>query len=398
MRQIRSALIRFSDRLGSRMGHPVIAVSCAVLSVAVLAEYAFSVASQVPGTGNVRDIVLALTVLAGLVGGMFYPDRFLWLALVSSVVLMLEAPMVAPLAVGIACAGFLAYLDTWIGVIATILLLASTMAGFEPSESRMIVAMVRGLAFCCFPLLTGLLLHVMRQRDHDSYLLRRQHERGETARSLHDTISNDLAYLILRIDHAGTDGMPTDEHEYRRQLDELRDAAGRAMGHTHEVIDSLEGHTPAQANRTPADENPKPAGRAETDTASQRDGLQSLIDEEEARLESLGFTGDNLLAEPCRPLTPETMRLLSGLPAELYANIAEHADRGEWYAICVTFDTDAIHVFASDTITPDDTRLGLGSGLDRYQTIIETRGGTFQTHTEQARWQLDIGIPIDSDR
>ena len=45
--------------------------------------------------------------------------------------------------------------------------------------------------------------------------------------------------------------MPADEHEYQQQLDELRDAASRAMGHTHEVIDSLEEHTPAQASRTP---------------------------------------------------------------------------------------------------------------------------------------------------
>lgn len=132
---------------------------------------------------------------------------------------------------------------------------------------------------------------------------------------------------------------------------------------------------------------------AEAGIASQRAGLQSLIDEEESRLEAPGFTGDNLLAEPHRPLTPETMRLLSGLPAELYANIAEHADRGEWYAICVTFDTDAIHVSASDTTTPTDMGLGLGSGLDRYRTIIETHGGTFQTHTEQAHWQLDVSIP-----
>lgn len=137
---------------------------------------------------------------------------------------------------------------------------------------------------------------------------------------------------------------------------------------------------------------------AEAGIASQRAGLQSLIDEEESRLEAPGFTGDNLLAEPHRPLTPETMRLLSGLPAELYANIAEHADRGEWYAICVTFDTDAIHVSASDTIASDDTRLGLGSGLDRYRTIIETCGGTFQTHTEQAHWQLEAVIPIDGAR
>ena len=142
----------------------------------------------------------------------------------------------------------------------------------------------------------------------------------------------------------------------------------------------------------------QPAVPAEVGIAAQRAGLQSLIDEEESRLEAPGFTGDNLLAEPHRPLTPETMRLLSGLPAELYANIAEHADRGEWYAICVTFDTDAIHVSASDTIASDDTRLGLGSGLDRYRTIIETCGGTFQTHTEQDHWQLEAVIPTNGDR
>lgn len=137
---------------------------------------------------------------------------------------------------------------------------------------------------------------------------------------------------------------------------------------------------------------------AEVGIAAQRAGLQSLIDEEESRLEAPGFTGDNLLAEPHRPLTPETMRLLSGLLEELYANIAKHADPGEWYAICVTFDTDAIHVSASDTIASDDTRLGLGSGLDRYRTIIETCGGTFQTHTEQDHWQLEAVIPTNGDR
>ena len=47
----------------------MIAASCAVLYVAVLAEYVFSMAARVPGTATVRDIMLALAVLAGLVGG-----------------------------------------------------------------------------------------------------------------------------------------------------------------------------------------------------------------------------------------------------------------------------------------------------------------------------------------
>lgn len=74
----------------------MIAASCAVLSVAVLAEYVFSMAARVPGTATVRDIMLALAVLAGLVGGMFRPDRFLWPALVTGVILMLDVPMVTP--------------------------------------------------------------------------------------------------------------------------------------------------------------------------------------------------------------------------------------------------------------------------------------------------------------
>ena len=50
------------------------------------------------------------------------------------------------------------------------ILLASTMDGLDLSRSRVMVAAVQSLAFYCFPLLTGLLLHVMRQRDHDSYV------------------------------------------------------------------------------------------------------------------------------------------------------------------------------------------------------------------------------------
>ena len=165
-------------RLGSHIEHPVIAASCAVLSVAVLAEYVFSMAARVPGTATVRDIVLALAVLAGLVGGMFRPDRFLWPALVTGVILMLDVPMVTPIAVGVACVGFLTYLDARAGVIATVILLASSLFGFtETDESRRMVAAVQSLTFCCVPFLAGLLLHVMRQRDHDSYLLQRQRKR-----------------------------------------------------------------------------------------------------------------------------------------------------------------------------------------------------------------------------
>lgn len=137
---------------------------------------------------------------------------------------------------------------------------------------------------------------------------------------------------------------------------------------------------------------------AEAGIAAQRAGLQSLIDEEESRLEAPGFTGDT-----CSPNhTGRSRRRPCDCCRACWRNCTRTSPntqiRANWCAICVTFDTDAIHVSASDTIASDDTRLGLGSGLDRYRTIIETRGGTFQTRAGQAHWQLDVSIPIDGDR
>lgn len=395
MRQIRSAVNRLIERVGPGNDHPVIAVTCVLLAVALIAEYMARATAYVSSMVSVQHLALVLVILVGLIGGMFRPRWFLWAALVAGEMLMLAMPMITPLAVIITCTGFLAYLDTWSGAIATGMLLISTTFGVEPSRGRLLVATLQNLAFYCFPLLTGLLLHMMRQRDHDSYLLRRQQEREDTACSLHDTISNDLAYLILRIDHAETNGMPNSEPEYRQQLRELRDAADRAMTHTHAVIDSLETQPSRQPQPEPSEAQdgtpaPIPAGDL---VSAQQGELQSLIDDEETRLESLGFTGDNLLGELRHPLPPDMMRLLTGLLTELYANIAKHADPTEWYAVSTSFDANDIRISVSDTSAEHDGKLGLGSGLDRYRTIIETANGSFAIRTEQRHWQLDVCIP-----
>lgn len=395
MRQIRSAVSRFIVRLGSDNGHPVIAAACVLLAAALIAEYMARATTDAAATVSVRHLALVLVTLVGLIGGMFRPRWFLWAALVAGEMLMLALPMITPLAAIITCTGFLAYLDTWSGAIATGMLLISTTFGVEPSSGRLLVATLQNLAFYCFPLVTGLLLHMMRQRDHDSYLLRRQQEREDTARDLHDTISNDLAYLILRIDHAETSGMPTGEHEYRQQLRELRDAADRAMTHTHAVIDSLETQPEQHSQLEPSesqDGTPAPIPADDPVTVQQAE-LQSLIDDEETKLESLGFAGDNLLGELRRPFSFDVMRLLTGLLTELYANIAKHADPAEWYAASINFDAEEINISVSDTIAEHDGKLGLGSGLDRYRAIIEKAGGSFTIHTEQRHWQLDATIP-----
>ncbi|PLS26427.1 histidine kinase [Bifidobacterium parmae] len=400
MRPIRSAVNLFAGRIHPRIDHPVMAVTCMLLAASLIAEYTARATTGASTTANPQDVALVLVMLVGLVGGMFRPKWFLWAALVAGEILMLAMPIITPLAVIITCTGFLAYLDTWSGVIATGMLLISTTFGVEPGSGRLLVATMQNLTFYCFPLLTGLSLHMIRQRDHDSYRLNRQREREDTARSLHDTISNDLAYLILRIDHAETRGMPADEREYRRQLRELRAAANRAMTHTHAVIESLEERESQYPQSGMSEKrNGMPAPISSDDAvALQQAELQSLIDDEEAKLESLGFTGDNLLGRLRHPFSSDMMGLLTDLLTELYANIAKHADAAEWYAVSISFDlNDGIHVSVSDAIAEHDEKLGLGSGLDRYRTIIETTGGTFETHAQAGHWQLDAVIPNKSD-
>ena len=64
---------------------------------------------------------------------------------------------------------------------------------------------------------------------------RRQQER--TAQDIHDYVSNDLAYLILRFDKDIADGKAPSEEELR----ELRSVAMGALDRTHQVIDVIEG-------------------------------------------------------------------------------------------------------------------------------------------------------------
>ena len=64
---------------------------------------------------------------------------------------------------------------------------------------------------------------------------RRQQER--TAQDIHDYVSNDLAYLILRFDKNIADGKTPSEEELR----ELRSVAMGALDRTHQVIDVIEG-------------------------------------------------------------------------------------------------------------------------------------------------------------
>ena len=386
MRPIRSAL--------NRIHHPAILAAGLVLAVAIPVEMGVYSSQNLLSWSTIR-ISLLVAVLCAMLGAAPVWAACLLFAVSGYALLWLFSPLTTIMIAALTSIAVLSFVKPRLGAASALAALAALAANNMQNNltSSNIVGMI---IMCLCPLSLGFSLNLLFAQRQATATLRQRLDREHTARHLHDTISNDLAYMILRIDQASRSDCPADREQYQRQLTDLRAIAEMALDHTHQVIRQLERtDKPDDRSRIVKTNNDDKTDRK---IEQQRERLDGIIQSQRRRLGGLGFQGDDILGTFDHPLADDILDLLEGLLNELYANIAKHADRGEWYAICVTFDTDAIHVSASDTIASDDTRLGLGSGLDRYRTIIETCGGTFQTHTEQAHWQLEAVIPIDGDR
>ena len=97
-------------------------------------------------------------------------------------------------------------------------------------------------------------------------------------------------------------------------------------------------------------------------------------------------------------LADDILDLLEGLLNELYANIAKHAAPHEWYAVTISFDRRHVIISASDVLKDEAVRLGLGSGLKRYRTVIESMSGTFDITDDSDNWNANITIPLSVTR
>ena len=100
----------------------------------------------------------------------------------------------------------------------------------------------------------------------------------------------------------------------------------------------------------------------------------------------------------CWSQADDILDLLEGLLNELYANIAKHAAPHEWYAVTISFDRRHVIISASDVLKDEAVRLGLGSGLKRYRTVIESMSGTFDITDDSDNWNANITIPLSVTR
>lgn len=235
-------------------------------------------------------------------------------------------------------------------------------------------SVVISFAYCMFAVVIGVVSRWQADRAREAEQARRQSERDAIARTLHDRISNDLAYAIMRIDH---DGM-TKPHE-------LRSILTQALADTHRVIDALDNAS------DDSDATPAPASHVQF-----ADAIIDCIDEQEARLHALGFNGQTMIAALPQSLSSEQVELIVGLLNEMYTNIAKHGDATHGYVMSIGHDNSNVIITAADTPlqavqhrTATD-QLGIGSGLNRYRNM----GIDIQICNDHAdQWSMTARIP-----
>ncbi|MCH9276694.1 2CS histidine protein kinase [Bifidobacterium amazonense] len=305
-------------------------------------------------------------------------------------------------------------------------------------------------------LFAGFLLGGMAARwNHERHAaqmeLAYRRQRARAAQDIHDYVSNDLAYLILRFDKDIADGRAPSLAELR----ELRDVASGALDRTHQVIGVIEGRddsdprastatavrsgdggdTAAETSAStassssssassPSSAGGRNAGRQRSTFAGQPPSHPSVINPSvdrvdcplaaqlrtiarsgDHRLAELGFDGQTIVSNANDAAQPDD--LIAGLLEELYGNIAKHADPACGYVLTIGIGRDAVQIALVDTALVDDghgigrdagqagrRRQSLGTGLDRYRTRLNARGGALDIDARHGEWTLSAVIPL----
>lgn len=301
-----------------------------------------------------------------------------------------------------------------------VLLGTVTMSGIAP-----VVVLFAGF------LLGGMAARWNHERHSERMELAYRRQRARAAQNIHDYVSNDLAYLILRLDKDIADGKSPSVEE----LHELRDVASGALDRTHQVIGVIEGRNDGQrtsasdgrsntfadavssASVPSIDERPSNHSGATSSSGShharrssgssiinpnaERDDcqlaaqLRTIAHAGDHRLKELGFDGQTIITNANDSAEPD--ELIAGFLEELYGNIAKHANPAGGYVLTVGIGRDAAQIALVDT-PPGDAQhaqqRSTGTGLQRYRARIAERGGELHVDRRPAEWTLSATIPL----
>lgn len=229
------------------------------------------------------------------------------------------------------------------------------------------LGILTGIVILAFTAIMGAFLRQVRLRRQADIRNKLARERTHLASDLHDSVSNQLGRILVKLD-TGT-------------LNEtvLREDLTAVLDKTHYIIEVLEDPTDI------------PPGSPIWSHVLQ------LLSKEERRLRHEGFRGEVLAPAP--ESLPAILRtpLLEEVITETFANIAKHADPAYPYLVTLQTQDGSVTFQVSDICRTEDTeRHGMSSGLLRHSRQLEEIGGSAHWERNGNRWRATFTFPAAS--
>lgn len=279
------------------------------------------------------------------------------------------------------------------------------------------MGMTVGMTLHRFQVSANLRQHRAQEDRTRAELARLQRDLG-LATHLHDTLTNDLSYILTV---ASTQALVSSGDE-REMWKQVRDRASDGFDVAHQTIDTLrgsKGNTASSSTRVSVHSSPVPSTVpvANTDAVasdSQSGSARKLVQtsftsqahDSQAALSALGFQGKATVEDGLPALSAD--QLAAGLDAlrEIFANIRRHCDPAvDTYEVTISADgsdESKSHVLLHETNTVSGSHPFLGAvsgkGIGLLRRRVEALDGSVRvvlskkTGDAPTRWTIDVII------
>lgn len=214
-----------------------------------------------------------------------------------------------------------------------------------------------------------------------------ERERSETADHLHNSIVNDLVYIIFLEQQASKkiETEPAAAPVCHDELEQISRAATEALTDARTIISAMHAaHVDDNGHATP------PVGKRVDINFGE---LGRTHDE---RLAKTGIIGTTIIGAVLpRRLPRESGIVVLAALDEIYSNIMKHADHEKGYCVTISSANMQLHITVADTpaVEQADAPLSAGSGIAQCERSVRAIGGTVTLH-EGTPWTMGISIPL----
>ncbi|KFI51377.1 histidine kinase [Bifidobacterium callitrichos DSM 23973] len=213
-----------------------------------------------------------------------------------------------------------------------------------------------------------------------------ERQRRETiAATLHDQVTNRLAYQILRMQHdlQAWQERPAQPDQYRAEIIQLADISQELLKIVRSTIDVLSSETPINADSTGRNSFPKTdASLASPDPDTEMEMFVAHLAQSEEEMRNIGFTiSTSITGNIPQNYDPMTLDIIHAGIDEFTSNMIKYADPNDACSLGITITPTDITVASSNadaasTRTHTTRSFTGGRGLSRLDRTAAAAGGT----------------------